>query len=159
MEILLYISAAVAAIAFAVLVIYLNRTLSALRVTLEHLAQTTAGLEKQLKGVTYETEQLLHKTNALAEDMQQKSQSLNKVVRSVEGIGDTIQELNGKLRGITTSVAREAEHNADKVAQVVQWGTAAVELYSKLRRKNKEVIEETVEDKSKKRLPTRARGE
>ena len=35
---------------------------------------------KQMQGISVETEQLLHKTNALADDIQQKSQSLNKVV-------------------------------------------------------------------------------
>ena len=33
-----------------------------------------------MQGISVETEQLLHKTNALADDIQQKSQSLNKVV-------------------------------------------------------------------------------
>ncbi|GAE25810.1 general stress protein [Halalkalibacter wakoensis JCM 9140] len=63
MESLLYISALVAAIAFAVLVIYLVRTLKSANRTLDHVANTMAGLEKQVTGITKETEELLHRTN------------------------------------------------------------------------------------------------
>ncbi|GAA3320411.1 hypothetical protein GCM10020331_031310 [Ectobacillus funiculus] len=66
MEIILYVSALIAAIAFAVLAAYLGNTLVAMRKTLLSLARTTAALEKQLQGVTYETEQLLHKNKCIS---------------------------------------------------------------------------------------------
>ncbi|MFB9760010.1 MULTISPECIES: DUF948 domain-containing protein [Bacillaceae] len=157
MEIILYVSALIAAIAFAVLAAYLGNTLVAMRKTLLSLARTTAALEKQLQGVTYETEQLLHKTNALAEDIQQKSQSLNKVVKSVEGIGTTIDSINGKLAQATNSVTHQVEQNADKVAQVMQWSTAAIEVYGRLRKRKLEKDEQR--ERKQERPPVRVRGE
>ena len=90
-----------------------------------------------MQGISVETE--LHKTNALADDdIQQKSQSLNKVVAGVDGIGTTIQSLNTKLRNVSDSVTDEIENNADKVAQVVQWSSAAIEVYNHYRASRQE---------------------
>ena len=75
MEIILYLSAAVAAIAFFILVIYLSKTLKSLQVTLDSVSHTLGGLEKQLEGLTTESTLLLNKTNALAEDLQKKSEN------------------------------------------------------------------------------------
>ena len=98
-----------------------------------------------MQGISVETEQLLHKTNALADDIQQKSQSLNKVVAGVDGIGTTIQSLNTKLRNVSDSVTDEIENNADKVAQVVQW-SSAIEVYNHYRasRQEKKVEKKSV---------------
>ena len=77
---ILYLSVALIAIAFLILVIYLSKTLKSLQGTLDNVATTLSGLEKQLDGVTKETTILLHKTNELASDIQDKSESLNSVV-------------------------------------------------------------------------------
>ncbi len=63
MIIILYLSVALIAIAFLVLVIYLSKTLKSLQLTLKHVASTLEGLEGQMKGITTETAELLHKTN------------------------------------------------------------------------------------------------
>ncbi|CJC39546.1 Uncharacterized protein containing a divergent version of the methyl-accepting chemotaxis-like domain [Streptococcus pneumoniae] len=122
-----------------------------------------------MQGISVETEQLLHKTNALADDIQQKSQSLNKVVAGVDGIGTTIQSLNTKLRNVSDSVTDEIENNADKVAQVVQWSSAAIEVYNHYRasRQEKKVEKEERKleriekkaEKKEKRSRFRMRGE
>ena len=69
---ILYLSVALIAIAFLILVIYLSKTLKSLQGTLDNVATTLSGLEKQLDGVTKETTILLHKTNELASDIQDK---------------------------------------------------------------------------------------
>ena len=66
MILILYLSVALIAIAFLILVIYLSKTLKSLQMTLDNVAKTLSGLEKQLDGVTSETTMLLHKTNALS---------------------------------------------------------------------------------------------
>ena len=72
MIIILYLSVALIAVAFLVLVIYLSKTLKSLQLTLKNVASTLEGLEGQMKGITTETAELLHKTNRLAEDIQEK---------------------------------------------------------------------------------------
>ncbi|MFE8703395.1 DUF948 domain-containing protein [Cytobacillus sp. FJAT-54145] len=145
MEIILYLSAALAAIAFFILVIYLTKTLKSLQVTLDSVSNTLQGLEKQLDGVTRETTDLLHKTNHLADDIQKKSDRLNTVVDAVKDVSTSIQKFNQSIQTITTSVNRSVEQNKDKVSQVIQWSNVLLELKDKWKAKKKEEhIEEPV---------------
>lgn len=128
MEIILYLSAAVAALAFLILVIYLTKTLKSLQVTLDSVSHTLTGLEKQLQGLTTESTLLLHKTNVLAEDLQKKSENLNTVVDAVKEVGTTVKSFNDSLQNVSSKVEEELVQNTDKIAQVVQWGNAFFEL-------------------------------
>jgi uncharacterized protein YoxC len=130
-EIVLYLSAAVAAIAFLILVIFLSKTLRSLQITLDSVSKTLSGLEKQLDGVTRETTELLQKTNSLAEDIQKKSESLNSVVEAVKDVGHTVQKFSQTIDSITSSVNRKLEQNKDKISQVVQWSNVLFELKEK----------------------------
>ncbi|OCA81868.1 DUF948 domain-containing protein [Pradoshia sp. D12] len=131
MEIILYLSVALIAIAFLVLVIYLSRTLKSLQTTMESVSSTLTGLETQMQGITTETTLLLHKTNALAEDIQHKSENLNTVVDAVKGVGGSIQRVNQTIDQITNRVQLAASQNDEKITQVVQWGNACIELVNK----------------------------
>ncbi|MGG1675946.1 DUF948 domain-containing protein [Neobacillus sp. NRS-1170] len=131
MQIILYLSVALIAIAFLVLVIYLSKTLKSLQETLTGVSGTLKGLEKQLDGVMGETHLLLQKTNALAEDIHQKSKDLNSVVSAVKDVGTTISGFNGTLKSITTSVDQTVEESKEKVAQIIQWSNILLELKEK----------------------------
>ncbi|WP_462411286.1 DUF948 domain-containing protein [Neobacillus sp. Marseille-QA0830] len=131
MVIILYLSAALAAVAFFVLVIYLASTLKSLRVTLDSVSDTLKGLETQLKGVTSETTLLLQKTNALADDLQQKSERLNTVVDAVKEVGTTVGKFNGTLQNITQTVDKQVDENKERISQIVQWGNVFLELKEK----------------------------
>jgi uncharacterized protein YoxC len=131
MQIILYLSVALIAIAFFVLVIYLSKTLKSLQGTLTSVSKTLSGLEKQLDGVTSETTLLLQKTNALAEDIQQKSESLNSVVDAVKDVGVTVSKFNGTLLNLTNTVDQQVEDSKEKISQIVQWSNVILELKDK----------------------------
>lgn len=154
MQIILYLSIAVIAIAFLILVIYLSKTLKSLQVTLDSVSKTLVGLEKQLDGVTRETTELLHKTNALAEDIQHKSENLNSVVIAVKDVGDTVRSFNGSIQKVTTSVNSQFEENKDKIAAVVQWSQIFLEMKDKwkMRKQNEKFIVEDEQVLQKKRV-------
>jgi uncharacterized protein YoxC len=133
MEIILYLSAAVAAVAFLVLVIFLSRTLKSLQTTLDSVAHTLDGLEQQMQGVTVETASLLHKTNALAEDLQNKSESLNTVVMAVKDVGTSIHKFNSSLQKVSDKVQAGIDNNQEKISQIVQWSNVAMEIRDKWR--------------------------
>lgn len=128
---ILYFSVALIAIAFVILVIYVAKTLKSLTGTLNHVSNTLVGLEKQVDDVTKETTILLHRTNELASDIQQKAESLNNVVDAVKEVGDTVRKFNGSLQSISTSVNQQLENNKDKMANVVQLGQIIFELKDK----------------------------
>ena len=131
MQIILYLSVALIAIAFFVLVIFLSTTLKSFQVTLTSVSKTLSGLEKQLDGVTAETTILLQKTNALADDIKQKSDSLNSVVEAVKDVGTTVTKFNGTLQNITQTVDKQVEESKEKVSQIVQWSNVLLELKDK----------------------------
>ena len=128
MEIILYLSIALIAIAFFILVIFLIKTLTSLQKTLDSVSHTLNGLEAQLEGVTHETTELLKKTNALAEDIKDKSGKLNSVVDAVKDVGTSIQQFNRSLQGVTDKVIHQVDANQEKISQVVQWGQVFIEL-------------------------------
>ena len=148
MIIILYLSVALIAVAFFILVIYLSKTLRSVEKTLDHVSHTLAGLEKQLEGVTSETTELLHKTNALASDIQEKSENLNSVVEAVKDVGNSVRKFNGTIQSITTSVDHQMDENKEKIAQIVQWSNIVLELKDKWqsRKQKKQVIPEFEEN-------------
>jgi uncharacterized protein YoxC len=129
MIIIVYISVAIVALAFLVLVIYLGKTLKSVQLTLKQVAGTLAGLEKQMEGITNETTVLLQKTNLLADDIQKKSQSLNTVVDAVKDVGVSIQKFNGSIQNVSESVTYQIHKNQEKVSQVVQWGNVVIDIW------------------------------
>lgn len=133
MEIILYLSAAVAAIAFLILVINLSRTLKSVDNTLDTLSRTVDRLEGQLKDITGETAQLLHKTNALAEEVQHKTEQLNTVVYAVKDVGSSVHNLNHSLKKVATTVASEMEKNQYKISQVAQVGNIARQIVDRFK--------------------------
>jgi len=138
MEIILYLSVALIAIAFMVLVVYLSKTLKALQETMESVSGTLEGLETQMQGITTETALLLQKTNALAEDLQVKSESLNTVVEAVKGVGGSIQKVNTTIDQVTDRVQIAANEHNPKIAQAVQWGNVCIELFNRWKAKKAE---------------------
>jgi uncharacterized protein YoxC len=146
MEIILYLSVALIAIAFLVLVMYVAKTLTSLQETLSSVSKTLIGLEKQLDGVTQETTELLQKTNALADDIQEKSKSLNSVVSAVKDVGSTVNKFNGTLKNLTDSFDIQVEENKEKVSQIVQWSNVFLELKDKWNAKKKEKEESSAEE-------------
>jgi uncharacterized protein YoxC len=129
-EIILYLSVALVAIAFFILVVYLVKTLKRVQDTLQSLTKTIEGMEKQVNEIGTETSQLLHKTNAVADDVQKKMESLNRLFDTVKQVGATIQTFNDSL-------AKQLSSNEQKVIQAVQWGNAFLEIWGKWKRRKK----------------------
>ena len=128
----MYIAAIIAAIAFLILCISLAMTLFSVKNTLQTVSETMDGLTTQLKDYK-ETADLLHKTNSLADDIQQKAEKLNSVVDAVKGVGDTVTRLTSSVRRVSDTITTEAERNGDKIAQVVQWSNVVMGIIGKVK--------------------------
>ncbi|WP_026693390.1 DUF948 domain-containing protein [Peribacillus kribbensis] len=131
MRIILYLSIAVIAIAFVLLVLYLGRTLKALEKTMLTVSDTISRLEGQLQGVTAETAQLLHKTNALAENIQEKSENLDSVFVNVKHMGDSLQGFNSSLKKVSVRAQTGIEGNQSRIANIIKWTNFAKEMYDR----------------------------
>lgn len=139
MEAILYISALIVALAFAILVIYLIKTLKSATKTLENTSATVEALEKQLRGITTESELLLKKTNALADDLQQKSESLNTVFGAAKELGESMKTLNQSVHQVSDKISDQTSRNAETVSQAVQWGQAVLDFYTKFKQRKQQL--------------------
>ncbi|QQZ10581.1 DUF948 domain-containing protein [Heyndrickxia vini] len=149
MIIILYLSVALIAVAFLILVISVSKTLNSVKETLNQVSKTMEGIEGQMQGITGETTMLLHKTNALAEDIQQKSEKLNTVVYAVQDVGTTIKSLNESVRRVTNNVTHQVEKNQDKMTQVIQWSNVFKEIKDKwAENKEKKLIKQSIKNNS-----------
>lgn len=128
---LLYVAALIVALAFALIAIYLVKTLKSVSRTLDSVADTLDGFEVQMQGITRETTDLLHKTNELAEDVQGKTAKLDVVFDGVKGIGETVKDFNESLQTLSSEITRTAEQQDDNVAKTVKWGAAIVDIFQR----------------------------
>ncbi len=131
MEWILPIAGIIAALAFLILCIGIVVVLLAVKKNLDHVAKTLDGVEGQIQGITRESTDLLHKTNRLAEDVQDKSARLNTVVDAVKGIGGSVQNLNSSVDRVTNSVTHNIANNQENIAQVVKWSNVVMEIADK----------------------------
>jgi uncharacterized protein YoxC len=149
MQIILYLSVALIAVAFFILVIYLVKTLKSLQGTLTGVSKTLMELEKHLDDVTTETTLLLQKTNVLADDFQHKAESLNTVVDAVKDVGTTVSKFNGTLKNISTSFDKQVEQNKEKVSQIIQWSDVLLEIKDKWKARKQSKNECTPKERQK----------
>ena len=127
MENLLYISAFIVALAIVLFVIYLAAVLLAVKRTLNSVAGTLENVQVQMKGITAETEELLNRTNRLAEDIETKTAKLNPIFDGLKETGGTISELNHSIRNLAarfSGVTAVAEN--EKAVQAAKWVTSFV---------------------------------
>ncbi|MDQ0196967.1 DUF948 domain-containing protein [Neobacillus ginsengisoli] len=149
MQIILSLSAALVAVAFFILVIYLVKTLKSLQAILTGVSKTLKEVEKHLEDVTTETTLLLKKTNVLADDFQHKAESLNSVVDAVKDVGSTVSKFNGTLNNLSTSFDRQVEENKEKVSQIIQWSDVLLELKDKWRARKQSKNENTPNERQR----------
>ncbi len=131
MEAALAIAAIIVAVAFAVLVGYIAQTLVAAKRTLNNVADTLEGLEKQVEGITTETTLLLAKTNDLAGDITNKSTKLDNIFFGVDELGGTFFKLTQSLNRLSSNITKTSTEDVEKASQAVKWGTAILNLVNK----------------------------
>src|SRR5699024_3402510 len=130
-QLILAIAAGIAAIGLLIVAIAVAYGLLPVKKYLDHIAKTLYGVEGQIQGITRESTDLIHKANRLTEDVQVKSQKLNSVLDAIQGMGDSVSNLNSSVDRVTNSITHNISQNEDKISQVVQWSNVAMEVADK----------------------------
>lgn len=137
MAILGYISALVAAIAFAVLIIFLVKTLKTATTMMERVGNTMEQVEQQVQGITRESEAMLNRSNTIMEDVQTKTESINGFVGSLQNVGESVDNVNHSFRRVADSVSNYSSKQSEQITQVIRWGNAFIDLYARWKKRTK----------------------
>ncbi|WP_245838627.1 DUF948 domain-containing protein [Marininema halotolerans] len=120
------ISIAVVAVAFVALVIALVMTLKRVMKVLDSVDHTLKEVEPQVEEVIARTKRTLDETNALLEDIREKSRKTDSLFQTVDHIGNGLQELSSTL-------TRTASAQKERLSNVTALFSSGWDLFRKRR--------------------------
>jgi|GEM_PF-767197 len=98
------ISVAVIAVAFAVLVVYLIKTLKAATQSLEKVTQTLQEVRTTIDELSYEVKQTIRNTNDITVDVQHKMKQIDPVMDTVRNLGEALSEVTYAVKQISAGM-------------------------------------------------------
>jgi len=128
LEILLYVSALIAALSLLLIAVFVVITLKSAKQTIGEVSETLKRVETKLGGITEKSEQLMEKTNRIAEDAEKKLQTLDSLSTSAKDLGDSTNYMSQSIRQISDKVASPPQ----KYENLMQQATGMTELAARL---------------------------
>lgn len=126
------ISALIAAIAFAVLVIYLIRTLLTAQQSLERVSSTLAALEQTVNGINGDLQDVVKHANEVTANVQQQLNKMTPLINSIENAGEALEEVTSAAKevsvGIIKGVRKSAARSKQAKAEAASYSVAAEQL-------------------------------
>lgn len=98
------ISVALIAVAFAVLVVFLVKTLKAAENSLEKTTQTLQEVQKTIDELSYEVKSVVRQANQITGDLQHKMEQIDPVLESVRNVGDILNEVTLATKQVSTAL-------------------------------------------------------
>lgn len=152
MEILLYVSAIIAALSLLLIAVFVVITLKSAKQTMGEVSETLKRVETKLGGITEKSEQLMEKTNRIAEDAENKLQTLNSLSLSAKNLGDSTEHMNKSIRAISDEVAAPPEKYRDFMEKATVLTETVATVYYRFQREKKKTEWDEAQGKPK-RLP------
>ncbi|GAA0379905.1 DUF948 domain-containing protein [Bacillus horti] len=134
---LIGISVAIIAIAFAALVIFLIKTLTSVRNTLDQVNQTMLEMKGQVDNLSTEATELIRSTNEITADIKNKTQKLDGIFHSIEDLGVASQQMTASIKQVSTTISSRVKQmtevppqgKTDKLSEMFKYVTAGVKLW------------------------------
>ncbi|MEX3618632.1 MULTISPECIES: DUF948 domain-containing protein [Paenibacillus] len=98
------ISVAIIAVAFAVLVFFLIKTLKAATQSLEKVTQTLQEVQKTVDELSYEVKQTIRNTNDITVDVQHKMKQIDPVMDTVKNLGEALSEVTYAVKQVSSGM-------------------------------------------------------
>lgn len=135
------ISAAVIAVAFAALVVFLIRTLNTVQASLKDTNRTIVEVQRELNEVSTEVKGLIRNTNQIALDVRGKMKALDSLFGSVENVGDTLEGVTSTLRTASNRFRSNVNSNVDrfettesrKVYKMLSAVSSAIDIWQRIK--------------------------
>ncbi|MEO3945535.1 DUF948 domain-containing protein [Gorillibacterium sp. CAU 1737] len=141
MNIIVEVSIALVAVAFAVLVIFLVRTLNMVQASLKETNQTISDVQRELNDVSGEVKGLIRNTNQITMDVRHKMKALDSLFGTVENVGDTLEGVTSSLKNASSRFATNVNHNMRQVEttenkplyRVLNTVSSAIDIWQRLK--------------------------
>lgn len=101
------ISVAIIAVAFAVLVVYLIKTLLAAKDSLEKTTQTLQEVQQTIDELGYEVKQIVRHASDITVDVQHKMKQIDPVMSSVKNLGEVLSEVTLAAKQASTTMIQK----------------------------------------------------
>ncbi len=98
------LSVALIAVAFAVLVFFLIRTLKSAQSSLDNVSETLQEVQKTIDELSYEVKQTVRHANDITADVQHKMKKIDPVMESVENLGEVLSEVTAAAKQVSTTL-------------------------------------------------------
>lgn len=129
------ISVVIIAVAFAVLVLFLIKTLKAASQSLEKTTQTLQEVQKTIDELGYEVKQTIRHANDITVDLQAKMKQIDPVMDSVHNLGEVLSEVTYAAKQLSTTVMDKIKKTSVKTSSNTQPSTPeqrTIESYAAL---------------------------
>lgn len=141
------ISIFIIALSFAILVVYVIKTLKSVQKSTEQINEGLIHMQKEIDLVSKETTELIRNTNKLTIDLQEKSKSLDSLFHSIDDVGSVVNQVTQSAKQVSstlTGTLQRSVENAtvqrDKVDEVMKYISLGLSIWQKFQsRKEKQV--------------------
>lgn len=108
------ISVAIIAVAFAILVVFLIKTLKAATNSLDKVTQTLQEVQTTMDELSYEVKQTIRNTNDITVDVQHKMKQIDPVMDTVKNLGEALSEVTYALKEVSSGVVSRFKQEKKK---------------------------------------------
>lgn len=126
------ISVAVIAVAFAVMVVFLVKTLKAAEKSLDKTTQTLQEVQKTIDELSYEVKSVVRQANQITGDLQHKMEQIDPVLESVKNVGDILNEVTLATKQVSTALIDRIKSPSKSKSATAGSNTASVAASSQL---------------------------
>ncbi|WP_211749971.1 DUF948 domain-containing protein [Paenibacillus sp. Marseille-Q4541] len=107
------ISVAIIAIAFAVLVFFLIKTLKTAQESLDNVSKTLKEVQGTIDELGYEVKQTVRHANDITADVEHKMKQIDPVMTSVKNLGDVLTEVTAAAKQVSSTVINKFQHKKE----------------------------------------------
>ncbi|WP_379131336.1 DUF948 domain-containing protein [Paenibacillus sp. sgz500958] len=122
------LSVALVAVAFAILVFFLIKTLKSAKESLDKVSQTLQEVQKTIDELTYEVKTTVRHANDITLDVQGKIQKIDPIMDTVKNLGDVMSELTLSMKQVSVSALEKFRKTRETRAKAKDVSIDAVPL-------------------------------
>lgn len=153
MEILLYVSAIIAALSLLLIAIFIVITLKNAKQTMNEVSETLKRVETKIGGITDETEKLMNKTNQIAENAETKLEAFNGLSQSAKNLSSSSHYLNESIQSVSNQIKTPPEQHVKIMKQASILTEVLARAYYRFQQADTKKGPKKNKEKQLKRLP------